>query len=192
VSWKDQPIVSPNIDDLAMKFVNRENAVGQLQKIHMFNLHRALNQRGVDWIVPICDNIFGLGKSEFAHQYVKKCSERTALKPASSGLLLTFEQFMSEAHTVKITFGRGEMRNEKTFEKVLVQKLQETLIPLFKVAPMCLFESYSKSANFLSVLISDVGPIFVALDEIGSAFLVPGMDDLERRDIFLKFCDDVL
>ena len=158
----------------------------------MFNLHRALNQKGVDWIVPMCDSIFGLGKSEFADQYVKKCNERTALKPASSGLQLTFQQSMSDAHTVKITFSPGELRNEKTFEKVLVRKLQKTLIPMFKVAPICLFVSYSKSDTFLSELISDAGPVFVALDEIGSAFFVSGMDDLERRDLFLKFCEVVL
>jgi hypothetical protein len=194
VTWIDQPKISPMIENYEMAFVNRENALSQLQNIHMSNLQRALNEKGADWIIPICDNMCGLGKSEFAHHYVKKCNERMAQMPISSKLMLAskFQKSMLKAHTVRVTFRNGAMQNEETFEKVLIQNLQKKLIPLFKVAPICLFMPYSQSDKFLSELISDVGPIFIALDEIGSAFKVPGMDDLERRDLFLKFCSEVL
>jgi hypothetical protein len=192
VTWIDKQNTFPMIENLKMAFVNRKKALFQLQNIHMKNLHRALYQSGDDWIVPICDNIFGLGKSEFADQYVRKVNEGMAQEPISSDLQRTFQRSMMKAHTVKVTFHAGEMQNENTFEEVLVRKLQEALIPLFKVAPICLFMTYTRSDQFLSELISDSGPIFVALDEIGSAFSVLGMNDLQRRDLFMKFCSAVL
>mmetsp|Transcript_26950 Transcript_26950/g.55944 ORF Transcript_26950/g.55944 Transcript_26950/m.55944 type:complete len:127 (+) Transcript_26950:912-1292(+) len=84
------------------------------------------------------------------------------------------------------------MHNEDTFEKVLVKKLQTTMIPLFNVSPRCLFLSFQESGTLLSELISDAGPLFIALDEIGAAFSVPGLNDVERTDLFLKFCSRVL
>ena len=45
------------------------------------------------------------------------------------------------------------------------------LIPLFEIAPPCLYKSsYPYTADFLSELISKIGPVFIALDGIGHAF----------------------
>jgi hypothetical protein len=44
----------------------------------------------------------------------------------------------------------------------------------------------------LTDLIAAVGPIFIALDEIGAAFEVIDMDEKEWRDLFLTFCSRVL
>jgi hypothetical protein len=178
-----------------MAFVNQTQALNQLQNIHISNLKRALDGAGLDWIVPICDNIFGLGKTEFANQYVKQSNKTMSQKQCSSEkseLELTFKNSIHHAHTVKVTFTPGEMHDEDTFEKVLVTKLQETMIPLFNVSPSCLLESFQNSGELLSELIFDAGPLFIVLDDIGAAFCVPGLKDLERRELFFKFCSKVL
>ncbi len=45
----------------------------------------------------------------------------------------------------------------------------------------------------MSELITEVGPVFISLDEIGAAFQIEDeMSDIEQRDLFLKSCDDLL
>ena len=132
--------MAPSIENHKMSFVNRKSALDQLMKVHIANLNRAVYGSGAEWTVPICDNIFGLGKSELALQYVKRCNEIISLKNSSSDLQLTFKNSMSMAHTAHVIFSPGDMEDENKFEMVLVEKLQEILIPLFEVAPACLFE----------------------------------------------------
>jgi hypothetical protein len=65
---------------------------------------------------------------------------------------------------------------------------------MFEVAPSCLYKSsYQRSSDLLCELITEVGPEFISLDEIGAAFLIEDeMSDIAQRDPFLKFCGDVL
>jgi hypothetical protein len=60
VKFKERSKASPNIDG-NMFFVDRENAVYQLQRIHQSNYKCAVSKVGAHWIIPICDNVFGLG-----------------------------------------------------------------------------------------------------------------------------------
>ena len=178
-----------------MFFVNRDNAVAQLQRIHQSNFERALAASvGLGWKVPICDNIFGLGKSELAQKYVERCkASRYAARPKPDLVRLDFKERLSQAVTVPLIFKVAELRNEDAFEEILLKKLQDALIPLFEIAPSCLYKSsYSNTADFLSELIAEIGPVFIALDDIGLAFHIQGRYDIERRNLFLRFCDVVL
>ena len=74
----------------------------------------------------------------------------------------------------------------------LMRKLRDELIQLFEVAPVCLYKSYTKTQIFLSAFIGEAGPLFIALDEIGAAFTVQGKNDIDRRELFLRFCAKVL
>ena len=175
-----------------MHFVNRENAVYQLQQIHEATYDRALSGAGEGWVVPICDNIFGLGKTEFALQYIGR-STAVAKSKQYDMVRLDFCDMLSQAVTVHIVFYEAELQNEDAFEEILLERLQAALIPLFNVAPVCLYQSsYADTATFLSELITEVGPVFIALDEIGNAFQVKGLDDIDRRNVFLRFCSKVL
>ncbi len=184
----------PRIEKGRMFFVNRDNAIDQLQRIHQSNFERALSKVGADWIIPICDNIFGLGKSELAQKYIERCkASRSAARSKRQLVTLEFQETLSQAVTVPIIFKEAELPNENVFEKILLKKLQDALIPLFEIAPACLYiSSYPSTADFLSELIAEIGPVFIALDEIGLAFHIQDRNDIERRNLFLRFCDVVL
>jgi hypothetical protein len=170
-------------------FVNRENAVDQLQAIHESNYYRAATHDGAKWVIPVCDNFFGMGKSRLARMYIELCQARTVSSPEAPS---KFRAALNQALTVHIAFSTAELQNEIMFEQILMQKLRNNLIPLFKVAPVCLYESYVSSHLLLTATIAEAGPLFVALDEIGLAFTIMGKNDIERRDLFLIFCDRVL
>ena len=100
---------------------------------------------------------------------------------------------LSHAITVPIAFREGEFSDEKRIEEIMLKKLQDALIPLFEISPPCLYKSsYPTTADFLSELITEVGPVFVSLDEIGFAFHIQDRNDIQRRDLFLRFCGGVL
>ncbi len=181
----------PRIEKGRMFFVDRESAVIQLQRIHQSNFERALAKAGSDWKIPICDNIFGLGKSELAQKYVEFCKVSKSSK--QDLVRLDFKEMLSKAITVHIIFKEAELRKEDLVEGILLKKLQDALIPLFEIAPPCLYKSsYPNTADFLSDLIAEIGPVFIALDEIGLAFHIQDRNDTERRNLFLRFCDVVL
>ena len=98
MKWKQTEDMVPKIENLKMSFVYRNSALDQLMEVHIGNLNRAVYGSGAEWTVPICDNIFGLGKSELALQYVKRCNEIMSLKTSSSELELTFKKSMSSEH----------------------------------------------------------------------------------------------
>ena len=73
--WKEEPKFIYSLEREKMFFVNRAHAVEQLQRIHQSKYYRALSGSGSEWIIPIADNVIGLGKSEFIQHYILKCKE---------------------------------------------------------------------------------------------------------------------
>mmetsp|Transcript_42109 Transcript_42109/g.88040 ORF Transcript_42109/g.88040 Transcript_42109/m.88040 type:complete len:685 (+) Transcript_42109:3-2057(+) len=186
------------IEDGELHFVNRENAVGQLQDIHRKNYSRALLLNGREWVIPICDNVFGMGKTRLAQKYIKRSQANTlscvgaSSKVKETRINARFRDALNRALTVHITFAEAELQYQDTFEMTLMRKLRDKLIELFEVAPVCLYKSYTTTQIFLSALIVEAGPLFIALDEIGAAFTVEGKNDIDRRELFLRFCAKVL
>ncbi len=129
----------PSIDYNKMYFVNRDNAIYQLQQIHQSNSDRNLDGAGPVWKVPICDSISGLGKTELAQQYTKRCMPVASSKQYNL-VRSDFSEMLSKAITVSVVFMKAELWNAKTFEEMLLQKLQDACIPLFDVAPVCLYQ----------------------------------------------------
>jgi hypothetical protein len=183
------------IEESHLFFVNRENAVIQLRTIHQSNYYRAANGYGMKWVIPICDDFFGMGKSQLAKMYIERCQAMAVSSPQTSmgvEMTLKFREVLNQALTVHIIFKAADLQYEMMFEQTLLQKLRSELIPLFKVAPVCLYKSYASSDLLLSAFVAEAGPLFVALDEIGSAFDIMSKSDTDRRDLFLSFCDKVL
>ena len=186
VTWREKTETTPKIREGRLFFVNQDNAIQQLQHVHQNNYYRALTKSGGEWIIPICDNDFGLGKTEFSLQYIKRAAE-----PPQSGAS-EFRTVLSQAHTVLVMIGTGDLSNENMFEEKLLTLLQEKLRTKFKISPACLYRSYERTSDFLSELISEIGPVFIALDRIGAAFDIQDKTDMERRNLFLRFCSVVL
>ena len=182
--------VVAEIEKDKLYFVNRDNAIEQLQMIHWSNFQRAAaTNDGRNWILPLCVNIVGMGKSRLADNYIEHCR---ASFGSSLGATAEFFRKLGSALTVHVVFNVEELRDRDAFEEVLLRKLQTALIPRFKVAPVCLYTSYQRTSDFLETFIAEVGPLFIALDEIGDAFSVTGMNDTKRRKLFFEFCTKVL
>jgi hypothetical protein len=171
-----------------MHFMNRDTAIAQLQEVHRCNYNRQTSGSGGNWLIPLCDNLFGMGKSEFSRQYIHRCRS-TAFKPNA---LVNFKESLCSAHTVWISFSMGELADPAVFEERSLTTLQSNLIPFFEVAPRCLYKFYPTTRSFLAELTHEAGPVFIAVDEIGRAFKDGNKDDVAQRELFLKFCASVL
>ena len=102
------------------------------------------------------------------------------------------QETLSQCYTVQIDLKGGCLQDPMAFDAVMLAKLQLALIPKFITPPKCLFRFYKFTTELLTQLIEEVGPIFVALDEIGEAFKCDGRGVLEEREMFLKFCENIL
>ncbi|RLO04258.1 hypothetical protein DYB28_006866 [Aphanomyces astaci] len=177
-TWK--PDVPPAFcllnDD--MFFVDRDDAVKQLQEIHRHTYSRAVRGRGLDWVIPLADNVVGLGKSLLGDQYVQRCREawKDLDKPTD------FHKTLMRCHTVRLVFKSGALV-ESSFDAVLIHLLVRQLRDMFEVPPAILSTPPPSAVAFLELLTDEVGPLFIALDEIGAAFTCDSWTDLKSRDL---------
>jgi hypothetical protein len=171
-----------------MHFGNRDTAIAQLQEVHRSNYNRQKFYVGINWRIPLCDNLLGMGKSEFSQQYINRCRS-AAFMPIE---LVNFTESLCSAHTVPICFSKGELADPAVFQERTLVILQSTLIPFFEVAPRCLYKYYPTTRLFLAELTREAGPVFIAVDEIGRAFDDGTKDDVAQQELFLRFCALVL
>ncbi|KAJ3342971.1 hypothetical protein HDU83_005867 [Entophlyctis luteolus] len=189
VRWKDEEPTVYSLRDSKLYFVNRSDAVEQLQKIHRSKFIRATTGGGIEWIIPIADNVSGLGKSEFGRHYIRKFRESRPDETRRDA----FERTLCDCHTVPIVFHRGALL-EDSFEAVMMRFLCDALEDLFVVQP-AIISNPPKTVNaFLKYLTKVAGPVFIVLDEIGKAFEreIDPLDDFQQRDQFLSFCENIL
>ncbi|KAG9414685.1 hypothetical protein AC1031_008090 [Aphanomyces cochlioides] len=170
-----------------MYFVNREDAVKQLQTICESKYYRAVGGAGYDWVIPLVDHVCGLGKSAFGRHFNQKSRETW---PKASKRT-PFQKTLCDCHSIFITFPKGALRGD-SFEAVLIKFLINELKPMFQVEPDILFEPPKTTNKFLRNLTEAVGPLFIVLDGIGTAFSADDLTDLEQRDKFVSFCTNVV
>jgi hypothetical protein len=154
---------------------------------------------GREWVVPLIDNQYGMGKSTFARNYIRQCRKIRAggnIHPLlAEGIVI-----LAECHTVFLSLQKGSLHTSSGFSDVLVPALKSRLQELFEVPPACLTQEWKSASAFLKKLVQEAGPIFVVIDEIGSAFVPIGYDIndfnidsmLESRTKFFAFCTDEL
>ncbi|KAJ3209671.1 hypothetical protein HDU82_000356 [Entophlyctis luteolus] len=189
VRWKDEEPTVYSLRDWRLYFVNRSDAVEQLQNIHRAKFMRAATGAGKEWIIPIADNVLGLGKSEFGRHYIRKSRESWP-DPTRRG---AFERTLCDCHTVPIEFHKGALL-EDSFDAVMIRYLRKALKAMFVARPAILSNPPRTVNAFLEDLTEICGPVFIVLDEIGKAFereLEP-LDDFQQRDQFLSFCEIIL
>ncbi|KAI8822342.1 hypothetical protein BJ741DRAFT_715371 [Chytriomyces cf. hyalinus JEL632] len=189
VRWKDEVPPVYSLQKRSMYFVNRTDAVKQLHEIHRSKFERAKLKEGNEWIIPIADNVIGLGKSAFGRHYIRKSRESwpTATEIGS------FEKTLCDCHTVHIEFLEGALL-KTSFDAVMIELLCEALKDMFVVQPAILSKPPKTVAAFLNGLTKVAGPVFIVLDEIGKAFRSEddSLDDFAQRDQFYSFCRRIL
>lgn len=100
--WKEELTKTDSLNSGSMKFVNRMNAVKQLQIIHRNNYSRAKGKSGPQFIIPLADNVLGLGKSAFGLHYIQK--SRESFNDVEKN---DFAKTLCECHTVYVKFNHG-------------------------------------------------------------------------------------
>ena len=145
---------------------------------------------GADWVLPLIDNLYGMGKSTFARNYVWQCRTMLAAGQVPSHLTEGI-RVIAKCHTVFLVLDRCSLflRGNERFSDVLVPAMKNELKKMFEVAPGCLSRVWNSASAFLKALVQEAGPIFVVLDEIGSAFIPFEMrfDDLDINSM-LESC----
>ncbi|KAF1326792.1 hypothetical protein FI667_g8257, partial [Globisporangium splendens] len=185
--WKDEVDPVHSLERDRMFFVNRTNAVKQLQRIHKKKHSRAVFGEGAEWIIPIADNVIGLGKSAFGAHYIRKCRETWGDADTRSD----FQKTLCDCRVVRIEFDEGELLTD-TFDAVMIRLLVKSLSDMFDVPPQILANYPNSASQFIDDLTEEVGPLFIVLDEIGAAFECESLDDIQRRERFMEFCKKVL
>ena len=159
-----------------------------LLKIHKNNFFRAKLRVGNNWIIPLADNLPGMGKSSFATNYLLKWRQ-----VCDSGLNDEFTEALSRSHKIHVALPIGALTDHYRFESNLLTiiqgELRNLLIPPY---PHFLDRTFRTTGEFLSILTSVAGPVFVVLDEIGQAFECQGLNDFQIRDTFLHFVKHVV
>lgn len=194
--WAELPVLEPSIESDELYFVNREEAITQLIQIYRSTFKRASSGAGLDWMVPLLDNVAGIGKSTFTTHFIRKCKE--VLEPKDD-----FEASLCNSHTVSIVLTPGVLVNDmESCDIALTRTLVETLNSMFKNPPTVL-DDYKAPATvvdkiplpsvyILKRLVAEAGPIFIVLDEIGNAFDKNKSRDSEKREAFLSFCKYII
>jgi hypothetical protein len=81
---------------------------------------------------------------------------------------------------------------EDTFDIVMLKFICDALEPML-ASPLAKLSGLPKTVNeFLKTLTKSVGPIFIVLDEIGSAFEADELSDTQMREQFLSFCSNII
>ena len=172
----------------------------QVRIISRFSFFLGCNSfcSGAEWVLPLIDNQYGMGKSTFARNYVWQCRTMLAAGQVPSHLTEGI-RVIAKCHTVFLVLDRCSLflRGNERFSDVLVPAMKNELKKMFEVAPGCLSRVWNSASAFLKALVQEAGPIFVVLDEIGSAFFpseMTGDDDLdinsmlESRRRFFDLC----
>jgi hypothetical protein len=185
--WVEEEVIVDSLDKGKMFFVNRAHAVERLQEIHNMKYERAKTTSGMEWIIPIADNVIGLGKSEFGRHYIQKCRETW---PDSSRT--DFQKTLCACHTVSITFRKGALLNNDRFDTIMLQRFRIALATMFKEDPDIVPNPPNTTDSFLELFTEEFGPLFIVLDEIGAAFEDDQLSDIQSREKFFSFCRNVL
>jgi hypothetical protein len=201
--------VIPSIDDHKMSFVNRSETVKELlTEVHWTNYVRSTRAGGLEPKIPFLDNLFGMGKSTFAENYISECNKIINSVPGS----LEFKASISHARTLIVQINPGELYNCQEKETLFAERVvADTFISAIEEHIPNRIQGTTSSLKGISgsYLLKGVvsrfihetnEPLFLVFDEIGLAFQRPNSrisseDDENLRSqkgSFLFFCQVIL
>ncbi len=155
--------------------------------IHQSNYYRAARGRGEQFIIPLCDHVLGLGKTEFSLHYIRVCRKSWALAKRTD-----FQEALHNCHMIRVVLPYGSLIKAASMDSEICMRLTRALQDSFRVVPQCLAEKYESSEDLLVAITRVVGPLFIVLDEMGAGFASKEHAVLKQREKFLEFCQEVL
>ncbi|EGZ15640.1 hypothetical protein PHYSODRAFT_302097 [Phytophthora sojae] len=197
--WKEEEDPVYSLDEGTLYFVNRDRATRELVRLHKSNYNRAKRGYGDVWMIPLLDNISGIGKSQFGREYIRSCRRQWDGLPASDtdG---DFLNIIRQSHTIVANFSLEHiLREDMSFdmEKArgsFVTSIRAFFVENYGTTPRALgsIEANPDHVDILMKLAIEAGPLFIVIDDIASAFDVPTLDVPAKEDRFLEFCQVVL
>ncbi|KAL3666180.1 hypothetical protein V7S43_008967 [Phytophthora oleae] len=172
-------------------FVNREKAVQDLVKFHEKKFLRAKQGFGELWVIPLLDNVFGLGKSTFGQEYIRRCQSLDR----DSTMVRGFMDTLCSCHTIRIVFNQDRLLDEngdfqaRNASRSLISRIRAFFKAEYGSLPRAFDEPEENYEDILTDLTEEVGPLFIVIDEIGLAFNHNKLDDFARREQFIQFCE---
>ncbi|TMW57766.1 hypothetical protein Poli38472_014369 [Pythium oligandrum] len=171
-------------------FVDPDQAVEQLQSIHE-EMYRASKEFDSCRSLPVADHALGMGKTTFAHHYVRLCLKTWPIEATRTD----FRQTICAAHTVMCRLESGvfvhEVSAQVTMNDLLAKAVRRHLSPETELSVLTPPLSTSPQ-TFAEDLVAAIGPLFIVLDNVGDAFGDGNLDEKTSRDRFAQFCKDVL
>ncbi|EGZ15624.1 hypothetical protein PHYSODRAFT_302093 [Phytophthora sojae] len=197
--WKEEEDPVYSLDEGTLYFVNRDRATRELVRLHKSNYNRAKRGYGDVWMIPLLDNISGIGKSQFGREYIRSCRRQWDGLPASDtdG---DFLNIIRQSHTIVVNFSPEHiLREDMSFnvEKArgrFVTSIHAFFVENYGTTPLALdsIEAYPDHVDILTKLAIEAGPLFVVIDDIALAFDAPTLDVHARKSRFMEFCRTVL
>ena len=195
--WLPERPEKYSIESANLKFVNGTNAISMLMDIHRETFGLAMHDGvGPVFQIPLIDSLFGTGKSAFVYHYISEARKKLI------NVNTPFAQMLTRARCVTI---RLKPCSLVPADSNPAASLRNQFIDALKLrvskgelqgAPDFLNENLSSLRSITEVagrLIEETGtPLFLVLDEIGSAFTSPSLSLIEQRSRFLDFCHIVL
>ncbi|KAI9329887.1 hypothetical protein BDR26DRAFT_872076 [Obelidium mucronatum] len=165
-TWKEEATLVDSLEDSSLDFVNRTDAILQLQRIHQAKFKRVFWGSGAEWIIPIADNVWETWPT---------VAERD-----------DFQKTLCGCHTVAIEFHSGALLAD-SFDAVMIKLLCKALKDKFDTPPAVLSMPPKTARDLLKDLTDVCGPVFIVLDEIGKAFVSKKLNDFQQRNEFYQF-----
>ncbi|EGZ28827.1 hypothetical protein PHYSODRAFT_294258 [Phytophthora sojae] len=201
--WKEEdPVYS--VMGNRLFFVDRDRATQQLLGFHKSNYDRATNGGGGgNWVAPLVDHVFGLGKSTFGWEYIRRYNQiwdefsEMEKKKEENGFL----DIVRKCHTITLQFTEDDFLNDdlefdgRKAARSLVERIGSYFSEIYgDNIPQALDPNAISHNRFVGVLRSlamEVGPLFIVIDEIGLAFDAD-LPDTIKRERFMAFCRRIL
>jgi hypothetical protein len=201
---------SSSLNDGKLYFVNRDSAVRSLLRVCINNDQRKNTEGGPYHRIAIIDQNYGMGKTEFGNNFISQCKNVESTATEFIGEQGRLDR-IKRCRTLPISFPQATLNAIMRIEdELLMQKELEAafrdailesvrthisiaLVKLLKADLESQTDGMKTSAMLLKLLMERTGkdPIFVVLDEMGTAF-DGRQDDQTRRQLFIGLCNKLL
>jgi len=207
LTWVELDPGLPTLEKKTLAFVNRADAVSEVMKIHRDNFVPPGGTEGFAPAIPLIDNLWGMGKTFFAENYISEIQKRFT----SQGTNSHFTESLSKARTIVLKMNEGVLKKamQKSecdchleiltsfVRKINIMKDQGMIKGSTRRIEQCSNTRYP-SLEAISTFISETNrPLFLVIDEIGRAFTSttarssPQKKEFEKA-LFLEFCRKIV
>lgn len=147
-----------------LHLVSRQDTFKALREIHQKTFSRRKKGNGVSWIIPLMDNLHGMGKSAFALDYINMYQDFQ-----DETICKSFLKEIKQTRTIYVNLFTYSF-NFVDFEKTLVSILCAEFLNNFNDYAPFSQEYFDDSMSFLKAVINYAGPVFIVFDGIGEIF----------------------